>query len=588
MHVQAEEVILKGKEISRGIAIGKPYFLKREDFKIFELNISPTDTEGEIRRYRNALSRSKQDIKRLQKQLEVEKVHDGILILDAQLEMLQDPLLTTEIENHIRESNKNAEFVFQKALTKFQKKFNALGDAFFKERFNDLTDVTRRILSYLHESGNQNLSRVPQNSIVCAEELTASDAAEATNCSICGFITENGGETSHAAIVAKAKGIPYITNVNLKPIKENADCLVILDGRKGTVILNPKEDTLKKYQSLKDELDCHSKTMEHVIKLPPETYDGYKVRLFANIESVQEVESVHQFGGGGVGLFRSEYIFLPKNEIPSEDEQFQIYSSLVEKMNGLPVVIRTFDLGGDKTSIHYSFSTERNPFLGCRATRFLLKEQDLFKAQIKAILRANEMGNVSILFPMISTLPELREAKKMVYEAQEELKLSKPIRIGCMIEVPSAALIADYFAKECDFLSIGTNDLVQYSLAVDRSDQMLTELYEPSDPSVLRLIKLITHEANQEGIPVGVCGEVASDPRFTPLLLGLGVQELSVTPRSLVIIKNAIRNTSLVEAVHLAEKALSLTTAHEVLELLSAEYQKCVPRDLNYNPEYLL
>jgi phosphoenolpyruvate-protein phosphotransferase (PTS system enzyme I) len=297
-----------------------------------------------------------------------------------------------------------------------------------------------------------------------------------------------------------------------------------------------------------------------------------------------EIDLIHHVGAHGIGLFRSEYIFLPHNEIPSEEEQFKIYSSIVQKMNGLPTVIRTFDLGGDKTSSYYSFLSDKNSFLGCRATRFLLRQQDLFKTQLRAILRASLLGDVSILFPMISTISELREAKRMVAEVQQELNLTSRIRIGCMIEVPSAALIADHFARECDFLSIGTNDLIQYSMAVDRADQTIGEPYDTTDPSVIRLIKLITSEANRARIPVTVCGEMASDPRFIPLLLGLGVQELSVTPRYVPLIKHAIRNTSIVEAVNLAEKALHLKTAQEVLDLLSQEYQRIMPHDLLYNP----
>jgi phosphotransferase system enzyme I (PtsI) len=584
----AQEVIVKGCPICRGIAIGKPFFLNRDDFTIFEMCIPPAHTQREIERYRHALTRSKQDIKRLQKQLEIESAAEGILILEAQLEMLQDPLLTIEIEKEIRKNKKNVEFVFQQALLKYQERFQALNDSFFAERFQDIQDLARRIFSYLHESGNLSLNDVPPNSIVFAQELTASDAASAHNFCVSAFVTETGGATTHAAIVAKAKGIPYIANVSLQAIKENAQHPIIVDGRTGKVILNPSQKTLKEYEQLKARMQHQIKALEQVTKWPAQTFDGYSIRLCANLDMTHEIDLIHDLGGQGIGLFRSEYIFLPKNEIPSEEEQFKIYSRIVENMKGLPVVIRTFDLGGDKTSVHHSFSNERNPFLGCRATRFLLKEQELFKAQLRAILRTSAYGNVSILFPMISTLLELREAKRMVQEARKELNLFHPVRIGCMIEVPSAALIVDHFAKECDFLSIGTNDLVQYALAVDRNDQTLSEFYEPTDPSVIRLIKLITIESNKAQIPISVCGEIASDPRFTALLLGLGVQELSVAPRYLSLIKNAIRRTSIVDAVHLAEKALAMTTAQEVLELLVNDYRKNVPDDLFYNHSGLL
>lgn len=578
-----QEVIVKGCPICRGIAIGKPFFLSRDDITIFEMSVPASHTHREIDRFRCAISRSKQDIKRLQKQLEIESAGEGILILEAQLEMLQDPLLTTEIENEIRKNQKNAEYVFQQALLNYQERFQSLKDAFFAERFQDIQDLGRRIFGYLHESGNLSLNDVPPNSIVCASELTATDAAGAQGFCVSAFLTETGGATTHAAIVAKSKGIPYVTNISLQALKENAQNCMIVDGRTGKVILNPTEKTLKEYETLKARMQNQVKKLEQVTKWPSQTFDGYSIRLCANLDMTHEIDLIHELGGQGIGLFRSEYIFLPKHEIPPEEEQYKIYCKVVEGMKGLPVVIRTFDIGGDKTSVHHSFTNERNPFLGSRATRFLLKEQELFKAQLRAILRASIHGNVGILFPMISTLWELREAKRMFQEVREELNLFHPVRIGCMIEVPSAAIVADHIVRECDFLSIGTNDLVQYALAVDRSDQTLSEFYEPTDLSVIRLIKVITTEANKAHIPVSVCGEMASDPRFTALLLGLGIQELSVAPRYLPMIKNAIRRTSIVDAAHLAEKVLAMTTAQEVLDLLVNDYGKNVPDDLFYN-----
>lgn len=582
----SQEVIVKGRSISRGIAIGRPFFLNRDDFTIFETYIPTAHTHREIERYRQALSRSKQDIKRLQKQLEIESATEGILILEAQLEMIQDPLLTSEIEKEIKKSKKNVEFVFQQALLKYQERFKSLDDSFFAERFQDLQDLSRRIFSYLHESGNLSLNDVPPNSIVCSLELTASDAASASSFNVSAFVTETGGLTTHAAIVAKAKGIPYIANVNLQEIKENAPQIMIVDGLSGKIILNPSDENLNEYEKLKDCMQHQVKSLEEVTKWPAETFDGYAIRLCANLDMTHEIDLIHHLGGEGIGLFRSEYIFLPKNEIPTEEEQFQVYRRIVGGMKGLPVVIRTFDLGGDKASFHLPLPVERNPFLGCRATRFLLKEKELFKAQLRAILRASVSGNVSILFPMISTLIELREAKNMLQEVQKELNIHQPLRIGCMVEVPSAAMLVDHLAKECDFLSIGTNDLVQYALAVDRGDQTEEDCSESTDPSVIRLIKLITLESYKAQIPVSVCGEIASDPRFTALLLGLGVQELSVAPRYLPLIKNAIRRTSIVDAVYLAEKALSMSTSHEVLELLVNHYRKNVPDDLFYNYVY--
>lgn len=583
MQVGSAEVIVTGSPICRGIAIGKLFFLNRDEFTIFEMCIPAAHMQREIERYRHALSRSKQDIKRLQKQLEMESAADGILILEAQLEMLQDPLMTIEIEKEIHKTKKNAEFVFQQALTTYREHFQSLDDPFFVERYQDLQDVSRRIFSYLHESGNLSLNDVPPNSIVCAQELTPSDAASAHAFSVSAFVTENGGETTHAAIVAKSKGIPYVANVNLQLLKDNSDHSVIVDGRTGKLILNPSEETLREYEKLQEQMHHQANWLKNVTQWPAQTFDGYPIRLRANIETVQEVQLIKEYGGEGIGLFRSEYLFLPKNEIPTEDEQFATYARIVEEMGEMPIVIRTFDLGGDKTTMNQLVLSERNPIYGYRATRFLLKEPEVFKQQLRAILRASVKGNVSILFPMITTVTELREAKQMVEESRQELQLTHPVRIGCMIEVPSAALMVDHFVKECDFFSIGTNDLVQYALAIDRSDQAMSEYYEPTNPSILRLMKLITTEANKGEIPVSVCGEIASDPRFTALLLGLGVQELSVAPRYLPLIKNAIRRTSIVDAVRLAETALEQKTAQDVFQLLVEDYRKNVPDDLFYN-----
>lgn len=577
-----QEVVVQGHPICRGIAVGKPFFLCRDDFAIFETHIPAAHMQREIERYRNALSRSKQDIKRLQKQLEIEAAVEGILILEAQLEMLEDPLLTIEIEKEIKKNKKNVEFIFQQALLKLQERFQSINDSFFKERFQDIQDLSRRILSYLNENGKQSLNHVPPNSIVCAEEFTPSDTASANAFCVSAFVSQTGGTTSHAAIVAKSKGIPCITNVNLQVIRENVFNLMIVDGHTGKIILNPCQETLKEYELLQDKLQSQFKVLKEITKWPAQTYDGYSIRLCANLDMTNEIELIHDLRAEGIGLFRSEYIFLPSNEIPSETEQIKIYCDIIDRMKGLPVVIRTFDVEGDKANLSSTFLSENVTMPSFGMARFMFKEQKLFKNQLRAILQASVDKSVSILFPMISTLSELKEAKRILHEARVELNLFHPLRLGCMIEVPSAALNANSIVKECDFLSIGTNDLIQYALAFDRRKQGMHEFYEPTDPSIIRLIKLVMHEANNAEIPVSVCGEIASDPHFTALLLGLGIQELSVPPRYLPIIKNTIRKTSIVAAVELAEKALRMSTSQEVLEVISKDFQKNFPDDLYY------
>lgn len=584
MTLATQETHLRGTPICRGIAIGKLSFFDRKERDVPELMLSANEVEQEIARFQEALNKSRQDINRLQKELDAEGALEGAVILEAQLMMLEDPLITTHIEAVIRDTKKNAEFAFQAVIQKYQSKFDALSDPFFRDRFKDIQDISRRVMEYMNKGRAASLNDVPQGSIVFASELTPSDMAEAKSMTIEGFVTEVGGMTSHTAIVAIAKGIPYVANVSFDSFDLAQEYGVIIDGRKGEIILNPSSKTLNKYEKLKTQLQTELKVLEKVSSFPSETYDGYRIRLSANIEMSQQLDLVHRYGAHGVGLFRSEYIFFPKNEIPTEEKQLQIYQQLIQKMKGLPLVIRAFDLGGDKSLPGY-LPKEGNPFLGCRAIRFLLREKQILKTQLRAIIRASVGAPVSVLFPMISTLSEFLEVKHIIREIEKELgiKPEQGIRIGCMIEVPSAALIADHLASECDFISLGTNDLVQYSLAVDRGNQVLSNLYDPTNPSILRLIKLVTTEADQKHIPVSVCGEIAADPRFTALLLGLGVQELSVAPRYLPIIKQAIRNTSIVEAVDLAERALCSKNSHEVLELISNAYKNSVPEDNLYN-----
>lgn len=585
--MNTKEIILKGIPICRGVAIGKPFFFSSILDKVLEQPLAPEQIESEVARYKIALKQSQEEIQELHNKLENVQMQEGASILDAQLTLTTDRLFISEVEKKIRFSQKNAEAVLQEILNQYQQKFQSLPDPYFRERFKDIQDIARRIMGHLNATIRTSLAQLPPDSVVFSRELSPSDTAEANIARANAFVTEFEGATSHAAIVARSRGTPYVSSIDFNHINFNQHKQVIVDGRTGEVILSPTRQTLSLYQQVRYKLLAHLNKLSHSGVLKPETYDGYEVRLSANIEMASELEMMHQHGGHGVGLFRSEYIFLSKDKFPSEDEQNAVYKDLVEKMHGLPIVIRTFDVGGDKQTDATKPQNDCHPLLGFRAIRFLLREREIFKTQLRAILRASSYGDVSIMFPMVSTLSELIDAKELVKESQEELKRNgehyNPIRIGCMIEVPSAAIIADLLAKECDFLSIGTNDLVQYALAVDRGSHAMSALYTPTHPSMIRLIKLIIHEANHHGIPVTMCGEVAADPRFVPLLLGLGVHELSVATRYIPAVKNAIRNTSIIAASQLAEKALSLTTAAEIQELLTKEYRVIVPEDCFYN-----
>lgn len=577
-----EEIRLQGAAICAGIAIGKPFFFTFIDDVVPNFSIAEREIDEEIARFRRSLRRSKNDVLRLQKQLEIEGALEGAAILDTHLQMMQDPALTSEIEEKIRSTRKNTEFIFQGVINSYEEKFNKISDKFFRERFKDIQDIYRRVMGHLKESVRVSLAEIPPNSIVFAYELAPSDTAEAKRQCVSAFVTELGGETSHAAIMAKAKGIPYVANVDFEVLESAKNATVIVDGRTGDIIINPEKETLDFYKQLQKRLSTHYKGLEEQGNLQAETIDGYLVSLSANVEMLHDLELLHAYGSSGVGLFRSEYLLLNEEtdafeaSFPSEESQYQAYAHIVKSMKGLPVVIRTFDIGGDKMREFQNLRNETNPFLGKRAIRFLLGEPQIFRSQIRAIIRASIFGHVKILFPMISGLPELREAKEFVLEVQKDLRregyeIPPSVELGCMIEVPSAAITCDLLAKECDFLSIGTNDLVQYSLAVDRGNEQMSYLYTPTHPSVIRLIKMVVHEANRNGIKVSVCGEIAANPSFTALLLGLGVRDLSVAPRYIPLVKNAIRNTSIVEASSLVEKVLSLPTASEIEELLSKE-----------------
>lgn len=589
MRAKEKEFSLKGVPVCCGVAIGRPFFFALKEDDIPEFLIPAKEINEEILRYRKAVASSCEEIKRLQKRLKKERILEGASILDAHLHMMKDPLLTTRVEEEIRSSKKNAEYVFDAIIKQYQKKFQSLADPFFRERFKDIQDISRRVMGYLKKSVRVSLAEIPPGSIVFANELTASDTAEAEVSSVSAFVTAQGGATSHAAIVAKAKGIPYVTGVAIDEIREKGGKgLAVVDGRTGEVVIHPSEEMTARYQLLKENLDKAYSLLVKEHSLPAETLDGHGVVLSANIDMVEDIDLLHKHGGKRVGLFRSENMFLANESFPSEEEQFQIYQKLVKKMKGLPIVIRTFDFGGDKLMLNRSFPFEGNPYFGFRAIRSLLKEKDIFQAQLRAILRASVGGDVSIMFPMISTLSELIEAKQFLHEACRELEkrgcpFVESLQVGSMIEVPSAAIVADLIAKECDFLSIGTNDLTQYALAVDRRSHSLHSLGASADPSVLRMIQQIVSQAKVQGISVAICGEIAADPRFTALLLGLGVHEFSVAPRYIPLIKQTIRALKMKEATHLAEKVLSLSHAHEILELIQVEHLRSIPKD---DPSY--
>lgn len=576
------EICLQGYPICPGVAVGRPFFFTVAEENIPEFSVPHDQIDHEIDRYYSALSNSRKDLLSLQNRLQKEGVSEAAAILGAHLEIMRDPLMTVEMEDAIRRRGKNTEYVFKSVLGEYESKFNKIPDEFFRERLKDFRDISRRIIGHLRKHERCTLAQLNLRSIVFAHELSPSDTAEANTDVIEAFVTRSGAETSHVAIMARAKGIPFVSNVDFPDLTVAVPPRVIVDGCSGEVIINPSKDTIKYYREEQKKLRIRAKGLQKRGALDTETFDGYKTRLTANIETFNELDTLHQYGGDGVGLFRSEYLFIARDSFPTEDEQFLVYRSIVEKVEGDTSVIRTFDIGGDKFGNFHINRYEKNPYLGCRAIRLMLKERPIFQTQIRAILRASAFGELSILFPMISGVSELREAKVIIEEAKTDLlkkgvPFSRNIPIGCMIEVPSAAITADIIVQECDFLSIGTNDLVQYALAVDRGNPAMSYLYTPSDPSIIRMIKMVVDVAARAEKPVSVCGEIAADPRFTPLLLGLGVHELSVATPALPVIKNVIRHLSIIEAQELSTEVLACSTAAEVDAILDRVYDKLQP-----------
>ena len=574
-----KEMRLQGSPVSEGIAIGSAYFLKpiEEDIPDFEISLNEVDSE--VARYRKALFSSKEDLNRLRKDLEYEASEDAITTIETHIQMLDDPMMTTHMEGEIRNMLRNTESVFHSVIDKYEGCFNERTDSFFQERLVDVKDVSKRILGHLREKQDTQLSEIPTGSIVFSKEIAPSYTAAAHAAQIGAFVTKNGGGNSHAALIARSKGIPYVASVDTAELETLDLGTLIVDGYNGIIIINPTQETLFQYQTKQKELITRYQTFLDEDHLKAETIDGYPIQLFVNVGNPHDLDAF-PYDHAGVGLFRTEYLFLQTKEFyPSEIYQQKAYRELINKMNGRPVVIRVFDLGGDKNpTLFLDRQIEPNPVLGNRGIRYLLRNRELFKMQLRAILKASIGANVQLLLPLISDINELHTSKEIIEEVKAELREDyrdiPDLPIGCMIEVPSAVMICDALARECDFLSMGTNDLVQYTLGVDRGNPSMSELYYPAHPSVLRMIKMISIEAQRKDIPLTICGEIASSTLFTPLLLGLGLREFSLAPRYVPHVKQTVRKWSILEAYDLAEEALKLTDPKDISALLTEAQKK--------------
>ncbi len=579
-----QEFRIQGSGISEGIAIGSLLFLPSLlEESILEFSVAQSHLNCEIARYYKALEQSREDIRFLQFKLKKEDSQEALEILESHVQMLEDPLMTFHVEEKIRATQKNAESVFSSVIREYEQKFSRIQDPFFQQRIVDVLDVSKRVLDHLSGKGRLNFSDIPEDSIIFTRELSPSHvAAMQATARIGAFITQQGGSSSHAALMARAKGIPYVSNIDVSDILEKlrtvGNCSVIVDGKSGEVIFCPVPSTLKTYQDVKVRLKTTYQLLQQDLHPITETNDGYPVHVYANIGNLVDLEEMQASCPEGIGLFRSEYLFLEKNTLfLSEEEQMKAYSEIAKKAEGLSIVVRVFDIGGDKNpQVFFEQEKESNPVLGCRGIRFLLRHPDLFQTQLRAIMRAFQEVEAKILLPLISDPQEVIEAKEIIEATLKQLQAEgcvskKRFPIGCMIEVPSAAFLCDAIAKEVDFFSIGTNDLVQYTLGMDRSNPTTQDFFHPNHPSVIRMIKMIVLEAKRQNKPITICGEMASSPLFIPLLIGLGLNEFSCAPRHIPLIKKAIRRCNLFHCYQLAQKILQMGSHGEIAKVL-AEY----------------
>jgi phosphotransferase system enzyme I (PtsI) len=562
---------LKGIAASPGISIAVCYKIGKEEFTVSKDPIQPEEIPLQIQLFEEALIKTRREILELQKKIAAEMGQDQAEILDAHLLVLEDRTLIEEVISRLKTELVCVAYIFTQVLKKYVDVFSRIEDEYLRERVADINDVGRRVLRNLLGKEPRSLEGLKEKVIIVAHDLSPSDTAAMHKQSVSGLVTDIGGKTSHTAIMAKSLEIPAVVGVEEVTTKIKNGDLLIIDGIMGVVIVNPDEETLDKYRQEEQRLKGITEEFLLVKDLPAITQDGKKVTINANIEFPDEVPSVKLHGGQGIGLYRTEFFYMNRNDLPTEEEHYQEYKYVAEEMRPYPVIIRTLDLGGDKFLSQFTVPKEMRPFLGWRAIRFCLAQPQIFKVQLRAILRASAHGSLRLMFPMISGLEELQQAKKLLEEAKEELRrenipFDNEIEVGVMIEVPSAAMTADLLAQEANFFSIGTNDLIQYSLAVDRTNEKVAYLYEPTHPAVLRMIKGIIEAAHNAGIWVGMCGEMAGEPAFVLMLLGLGLDEFSMPPLVIPQIKYIIRSITLSQAQEFAREVLKLSTGREVAE----------------------
>jgi phosphoenolpyruvate-protein phosphotransferase (PTS system enzyme I) len=560
---------LKGIAASNGIAIAKAYRLVEPDLSFDKKTIDNPGTE--IERFRLSMEKSKTELELIRKNAEENLGADKAAIFEAHLLVLSDPELIAPIEDQITNEKVNAEAALKETADMFVKMFEQMENEYMKERAADIRDVTKRVLSHLLGVQIVNPSMISEEVIVIAEDLTPSDTAQLNKQFVKGFTTDIGGRTSHSAIMARSLEIPAVVGTKTATADIKNGDLVIVDGLKGEVHINPTPEAVQQFQQVHQQYEAQKAEWAKLVNEKTVSADGFHVELAANIGTPKDLKGVKQNGGEAIGLYRTEFLYMGRDQLPTEEEQFDAYKAVLEGMEGKPVVVRTLDIGGDKELPYMNLPKEMNPFLGFRAIRLCLEEQDIFRTQLRALLRASLFGNLKIMFPMIATLDEFRSAKKILEEEKQKLiaqrqKVSEKIELGIMVEIPSTAVLADQFAKEVDFFSIGTNDLIQYTMAADRMNQRVSYLYQPYSPSILRLVKMVIDAAHSQGKWAGMCGEMAGDETAIPLLLGLGLDEFSMSATSILKARSQIRNLNKADMEKLSSEVLNMQTTAQVVE----------------------
>lgn len=568
--------MFNGIPASDGIAIGYAVVIKELGVDVDKIAILNVDEE--VSRFKAAVKKAEIELEKLRDKTEKKFGIDKAQIFDAHILMLSDPELIEGVIFKINEEKVNAEHAVNETVKTFMSIFEAMENEYMRERAADIGDIGKRLIYILLGQENKAISEIDMECIIVAKDLAPSDTAQINKEFILGFVTEIGGRTSHTAIMARSIEIPAVVGVsNITELVKNGD-LIIIDGNKGSVIVNPDKKTLKKYM---DSKFSYNKELNELLKyaaIKTVTLDGREVEVSANIGDPLNVESALKYGADGIGLFRSEFLYMGSDRLPTEEEQFIAYRKVVENMGTKPVIIRTLDVGGDKSLPYLDIGHEMNPFLGYRAIRVCLDRQDIFKTQLRAILRASAFGNSRIMFPMISGIEELLSAKAIVEEVKlellnENISFNEKIELGIMIEIPSAAIMSDVLAKEVDFFSIGTNDLIQYTIAVDRMNDKIANLYDSCNPAVLRLIKLVIENGHREGKKVYMCGEAASDPALIPVFLGFGLDEFSMSPSSILKARQLITTLSYNESKTISEKVLSFTNSKDIRTYLEKKFE---------------